>query len=460
MNMPKPFTKKRSQGALSATNVNNKKCEPMQNCFNLDDMMQFEAARQRALAHFVPENDSKLFNEFVANRIFINNVDLFNGSYYVKYLSQIKEPEIEGEGASDGEELGTEFPSTEEDNEEPNEETFEEDDNSSKDSSSVKPGKAQRRPSFSFELVGSIDFVNNPKYIKSEAIMELFDNEKKSQFLEKVLSCGVIIYDITSTLYCHPKQIEEAMWVAESIHRRLEYLEKSQPRVFQKYTDCRTLILVSTLLTWAKTKPIDPDDPTLPFTERDFRKRKAHPNYKVHCELEKKIIELGKKHPKHFRTIVIGSGVTYGHEEDVLHYLFKMAWKDHPHLPIFGTGKNIIPVIHINSLSSIIHNVIVKFPEKYHYLIAMDPESITLKEITKLLAKTLGNGKTLKVTSEEAMLYPDIKQRIYDMLTANINIVPGYILDKMTVNWATDRPLRENIDNMITEFKEARGLLV
>lgn len=85
--MPKPFTKKRSQGALSATNVNNKKCEPMQNCFNLDDMMQFEAARQRALAHFVPENDSKLFNEFVANRIFINNVDLFNGSYYVKVSS-------------------------------------------------------------------------------------------------------------------------------------------------------------------------------------------------------------------------------------------------------------------------------------------------------------------------------------------------------------------------------------
>lgn len=46
------------------------------------------------------------------------------------------------------------------------------------------------------------------------------------------------------------------------------------------------------------------------------------------------------------------------------------------------------------------------------------------------------------------------------MLTANINIVPGYIMDKSTITWGTDRPLAENVDKLISEFREGKGLLV
>lgn len=37
------------------------------------------------------------------------------------------------------------------------------------------------------------------------------------------------------------------------------------------------------------------NDPELAFTEADYRKRKPHPNYKIHCEFEKRVIEMGKR---------------------------------------------------------------------------------------------------------------------------------------------------------------------
>lgn len=37
------------------------------------------------------------------------------------------------------------------------------------------------------------------------------------------------------------------------------------------------------------------DDPDVPFVDTDFKKRKHHPNYKDHIDLEKEAIERGKK---------------------------------------------------------------------------------------------------------------------------------------------------------------------
>lgn len=36
------------------------------------------------------------------------------------------------------------------------------------------------------------------------------------------------------------------------------------------------------------------EEPEIPFTEEDFRKRKPHPNYKEHLAAEKTIIKYGK----------------------------------------------------------------------------------------------------------------------------------------------------------------------
>ena len=36
------------------------------------------------------------------------------------------------------------------------------------------------------------------------------------------------------------------------------------------------------------------DDPELPFTDEDYRKRRAHPNFKKHIDLEKLVVKMGK----------------------------------------------------------------------------------------------------------------------------------------------------------------------
>lgn len=71
-------------------------------------------------------------------------------------------------------------------------------------------------------------------------------------------------------------------------------------------------------MTWARSKPVDPvrpcstpwegerlfytdflypllqDEPDIPFTEEDYRRRRCHPNFKDHIALEKLVIKLGK----------------------------------------------------------------------------------------------------------------------------------------------------------------------
>ena len=50
------------------------------------------------------------------------------------------------------------------------------------------------------------------------------------------------------------------------------------------------------------------------------------------------------------KTYVISSGMVYGGEEDALEIFFMMAWNNEANLPIFGSGENIVPLIHIQDL--------------------------------------------------------------------------------------------------------------
>lgn len=40
--------------------------------------------------------------------------------------------------------------------------------------------------------------------------------------------------------------------------------------------------------------PLLQEEPDIPFTEEDYRRRRCHPNFKDHIALEKLVIKLGK----------------------------------------------------------------------------------------------------------------------------------------------------------------------
>lgn len=147
--------------------------------------------------------------------------------------------------------------------------------------------------------------------------------------------------------------LSSPVFVFLAIVEELEKKEQLWPKAFKRNDAVRYFVLISTLMTWANTKPLNPEEPNLPFTEEDYRKRKPHPNFKKHIQCEKEVVVTRKKTKlkDKLKTLVISCGLTYGDEQGPLHHLFKMAWQNAPSMPIFGKGNNKIPLLHVRDLS-------------------------------------------------------------------------------------------------------------
>lgn len=61
-----------------------------------------------------------------------------------------------------------------------------------------------------------------------------------------------------------------------------------------------------------------------------------------------------------------------------------------------------------------------------------------------------------RVGLEESFLYPGINQRIYDLMTVNLNIDPVFVLER--IRWHFDTPFTDNIRAIIKEYKAWREL--
>ncbi|CAI5697324.1 unnamed protein product [Oreochromis niloticus] len=240
-----------------------------------------------------------------------------------------------------------------------------------------------------FQVVGT---VSHPSAVERPHVFEQYTHLNRDELLSKLMGCDVVIYNVTQ----HADQVEEALWAASALHSEVEHF--SGPKLF---------ILISTIMTWACSKPADPDDLELPFTDAIFWSRRAHPNFERHIDLEKRVVKMGKTERKLFSTYVVAAGLQYGMGEQIFHYFFKKSWLGEDGIPIFGDGKNIVPTIHIHDLASVVYSVIQHQPRPY-YLLAVDDSNNTMEEIVKKIASILGPGKIQKKPSEDAFLTKDL----------------------------------------------------
>ncbi|KAM3919809.1 adenylate kinase 7 isoform 2-T2 [Leptodactylus fuscus] len=292
-----------------------------------------------------------------------------------------------------------------------------------------------------FQIVGTL---SSPSDKKLKFPVESYVVSSKDELLSHLLESDVIIYNITE----EPSQIEEASWAVSALHTEIENFESQ-----------KLFILISTVMTWARSKPLDPDDPEIPFTEDDYRRRKCHLNFKDHISTEKLVIKMGKSNKGKFSTYVIASGVPYGAEEGVLHTIFKEAWKgETPALSIYGEGQNIIPLIHIADLASVVQNIVDRRP-RTHYLVAVDDSVHTLEEIIKCISTHLGPGKVHKVSKEAVFLNKELTQQDIDHLLVNLRMEAVFLKENFNINWVSQSGIVENIALIIKEYKESRGLL-
>ncbi|CAM9318502.1 unnamed protein product, partial [Lampetra planeri] len=272
----------------------------------------------------------------------------------------------------------------------------------------------------------------------------LYAKLSRDKLLPKLMECDVIIYNISQ----HQGQVEEAFWAVSALHSKMS-----------TFTTPKMFILVSTVMTWACSKPVSPDDLGLPFNDDDFRRRRAHPNFKQHIDLEKRAVKMGKTNRSQFSTYVVASGLQYGMGEGILHMFFKMSWLGQAkEIPVFGAGGNIVPTIHINDLASVIHNVIEHQPRPY-YLLAVDSSNNTMEEIMKAVADMLGPGKIKKKPLEEAFLQQDLSVMDIDTMLLDLRIESIHVKELFSVHWQCESGLVENIELVVEEYRQTRGLM-
>ncbi|KAI9183218.1 hypothetical protein H9P43_004135 [Blastocladiella emersonii ATCC 22665] len=217
--------------------------------------------------------------------------------------------------------------------------------------------------------------------------------------------------------------------------------------------DPKTVIALSTVMTWGRTKP-DPEDPDAPLAEDEYRRRKPHPNFRTHVQLEKEWAKLAKK--ECYRAYIVFAGLVYHVGDSVFHPMLKAAWHGSDVL-VYGEGENFLPMIHLEDLCELLVLLVEKTPDA-KYVLAVDDSRVTYGDVARTISQTLGNGKVKGVPKEQAVLDRDLNQTARDLLGANLKF-EATIVKKLGIKWKCESGLLENMAKFVDEFRRGRGLV-
>ncbi|XP_024259895.1 adenylate kinase 7a [Oncorhynchus tshawytscha] len=341
-------------------------------------------------------------------RVFVNNIDTYSSKCIAKFLSTC----MVGGSLEEADEDGP-----------------------AEDETTLQDG--------TFQIVGTI---SNNEGEKPSFALQCYASQKRDQLLPSLLECDVVVYNISE--HATAELIDEATWAISALHSDIE-----------SFASQKIFILISSVMTWAMSKPADPNDPEIPLTEDDYRRKRHHPNFKEHANAEKTVLKLGKTKKSKLSSYVVAAGVQYGMGENLLHYFFKTSWLgEFAKVPVFGPGTNVIPTIHVTDLAGVIQNVIDHKP-KIHYFLAVDDSNNTFEDIVKIISFVLGPGKIKKVPKEEAYLTKVLTNADVDYLSVNLRIEPVFLKETFNLHWVSEAGIIDNINRVVEEYKLLRLLL-
>ncbi|XP_004416548.1 PREDICTED: adenylate kinase 7 [Odobenus rosmarus divergens] len=323
------------------------------------------------------------------------------------------------------------------------EEITEEEEEEDENKSTMLEAASAKLKEGTFQIVGTLSKLES---VRPDFAVETYSTISRGDLLMRLLECDVIIYNITE----NPQQAEEAIWAVSGAVPNSTGRDDSISCAQGPPGAGKDGVSAS----WLSTT----DDSEIPFTEEDYRRRKHHPNFLDHINAEKMVLKFGKK-AKKFATYVVAAGLQYGVEGGILHYFFKIAWLGEvPALPVFGDGTNVIPAIHVLDLAGVIQNIIDHVP-KLHYLVAVDESVHTLEDLVKCISKNTGPGKIQKIPKENAFLTKDLTQECLDHLLVNLRMEALFVKENFNIRWVAQTGFVENINNILKEYKQSRGLL-
>nr|XP_057913845.1 adenylate kinase 7a [Doryrhamphus excisus] len=294
-----------------------------------------------------------------------------------------------------------------------------------------------------FQVVGS---VSAHCCEKANFLLEQYASLTREELLPRLLECDVVVYNISENATL--TDIEEATWAMTALHGEREHFKSK-----------KLFILISTIMTWAMTKPPNTDEPDLMVTEEEFRKRRPHPSFKHHNNMEKHVLKLGTGKKNKLKGYVVAAGIQYGKGENLFHYFFKVSWlSECSEVPIFGEGTNYIPTIHVVDLAQVIQNVIEVKP-KSKYILAIDDSKNTLEDIVKVISDVLGPGSINKMPEKEAITMKAYKPEELEYFSVNLRLDAYIVKDLFNFLWIAESGMVENIDLLVEEYRHTRKLL-
>ncbi|GAV00379.1 hypothetical protein RvY_11237 [Ramazzottius varieornatus] len=223
----------------------------------------------------------------------------------------------------------------------------------------------------------------------------------------------------------------------------------------------KTLILVSTVLTWGRSrKPIAEGEQGPEATaegEGEGEEEDDDGTEGKHLELEKDFLKYGRDSKGLLITTVVAAGLLYGYGEKVLHWMFKEAWQDETAaLQVPGDGKNKIPSIHVHDLCQIVQNICEAKP-KSHYLIATDERRQNLSKVATAVSKALASGEVVSVKPEDLFSAKKLTQADVDLLTCDLKFTTAVTKD-MQIQWVAEKGLFDYMAKAVQEFLAVRNL--
>jgi len=335
---------------------------------------------------------------------------------------------------------------------------------------------------------------------KPLGVRKFLHKEKKDILAKYISDSDYIIYDL------HESDFQDV----EDTIKTLK---------FQKMKTPKTLICISTVMTWAKTpfkeyKPKDEDDPEaeegegeneedvedlifqldqkdvdtdaeeeeeaapegegsegeekappkkyLPFKETEYALRRPSSNYQTLKRLETLALSTGEA-TENLNVYVLCAGILYGNGERSFNDLFRQAWLQNPeHLRYIAEGNNFIPTIHVRDVAGLVSKVITKQPEN-HYLFCIDnAKKPTQRRLVTAISKGIGTGLVESVEEDKS---------IPEIFRINLHMMPCKLLteqeeieneegDVETIGfkWWCDGGLAKNISKLNEEFNRFRGL--
>uniref|UniRef100_A0A3Q2CCQ9 Adenylate kinase 7a n=1 Tax=Cyprinodon variegatus TaxID=28743 RepID=A0A3Q2CCQ9_CYPVA len=287
-----------------------------------------------------------------------------------------------------------------------------------------------------FQIIGTVSSTEGEKL----PFLHQKYSPSRDELLQLLLECDVVVYNVTES--STQQQVEEATWAVTALLNEMENFKS------RKY-----FILVSSVMTWAMSKPKE-DEAEDYLSEEEFIRRRPHPSFRKHNNLEKLVLKLPRGKTSKLKGYVVGAGLQYGMGEDIFHYFFKVSWLlQDPKVPIFGNGTNYIPMIHVGDLGRVIQNVI-KLKPKSKYILAVDESHNTLEDVVKAISNVLGPEKVCKVPLEDAITMKEL-----DCLSINLRMDAAVDSDTFSFNWICRDGMVENMENIADEYKRARQLL-